>query len=179
MLKKVAKRVSGITKSTAETLLVELVTLHEKRKTIEKREGEIKDQLIKYLEKNISPDSKGHYTFEVLDPFGIPLIFQRQARKKISINQEKAISFFRENNLHSCFTEKEVIAKEVTQDQIVEVLLKHGYTNFIDREEVVDEIAVEKHILDGKLSMEDFENLCDTKITYANVVIKGEDKKCR
>lgn len=178
VLKKKKKK-SGETKPTFnkteyENYQLELYRLKQQKSLIEKREKELKQRLDEYMTSILTPDSKGHYTFTVVDESGNRIHLQKQARKSISLNEERAIEYLEERGLSHAIIEKDVIAEEVTEEQIIDVLMKHA-PHFLDKKNVVDESSLEQLVQEGAIPMEDFEKLCDIKITYAMTFI--DDKK--
>ncbi|MMZ46492.1 hypothetical protein D1872_81090 [compost metagenome] len=161
------------TKTQAENDQLELARLKEQIKVLTKREEELKNRLASYMEKNFQPDSKGHYLFTVIDANGKPIHLQRQARKKISINNEVAIPWLKKKHKEAIIP-VEKIADDVTQDQIIEALANSGYDEFIDVEERVDEDYLAQLISEGTLSMSDFEKLCKIDVSYAMTYISDE-----
>ena len=161
-------------KTEYENHQLELYRLKQQKSLIEKREKELKQRLDEYMTNVLTPDSKGHYTFTVVDENGNRIHLQKQARKSISLNEERAAEYLEEHGLTQAIVEKDVIAEEVTEEQIIEVLMRHA-PHFLDKKNVVDESSLEQLVQEGTIPMEDFEKLCDIKITYAMTFI--DDKK--
>lgn len=161
-------------KTEMDNSQLELYRVKQQMKQLEKREKELKGRLDEFMTHTFTPDAKGHYMFSTVDENGNKIHLQKQARKKISMNQERALKYFHENNMLGVLEDKEVVAEEVTQDQVLEVLSKHA-PHLLDRKTVINETAVEQSLTDGDLFMEDFEKLCDINITYAMTYI--DDKK--
>jgi hypothetical protein len=169
------KKKSDVANKTEMTnLQLEFHRIKEQRKLLEKREKEVKGRLDEYMSKAFEPDSKGHYLFTTVDENGNNIHLQKQARKKISLNEDRAFAYLIENGLEEAIVEKEVIAEEVTQDQIIEVLLQHA-SHLVDKKTSVDESTLEQMVTSEKIPMSDFEELCDINITYAMTFI--DDKK--
>lgn len=162
-----------ITKQQAEQFILEFNQLKENKKAIEIRENELKEVISDYLENNVKPDNKGHLLFSMQDKDGKPLHFMRQARKKVMLNQDEAIAILRNLDLDNAIERKKVIAKEVTQDQLIILAEKHA-KNFIDEVEEVPESTIKQLLDDGLISIEDFERMCEIKTSYAMTFIPDE-----
>jgi hypothetical protein len=165
------------TKTQAENDQQELVKIKAQIKELGKREDELKARLESYMMKAFKPDSKGHLLFTVAGADGKNYNLQRQRRRKITLNQEKAIPWLRENKFLDAIKTVDIVAAEVTQDQLVEALLDFGYASYVDTKEIADDIAISQLVQQGIISIEDMEALCDFSDTYAMTYIKDDDVK--
>lgn len=163
-----------INKTEAENSQLELFKVLATKKQLETREKELKARLATYMETALPTDDKGHRLFKVTDADGKNIYLQRQARKSIKLNQERAITFLKENDLAELVVPTYEIASEVTQDQLIEVLQKHA-PEFLNAIEYVDEKQLETEVINEKITMEQLESLCDINITYAMTYI--DEKK--
>lgn len=123
---------------SVEDIVEELVKLKERKKDIEKREKQLKEDLEIILVHEGLKDSKGNISMIVGNRLA-----QRQARKSVKIDKEKAEQFFKERNLW---------------DKVVKI------------EEVLDEDAIEQLVIEGKISVEDLETITNVKTTYAIII---------
>lgn len=177
MAKKILKKkveTPSYNKTEMENSQLELFRLKDQKKMLEKRENELKQRLGDYMAHSFKPDSKGHFLFTVLNEKGEKIHLQKQARKKITLNDERAISYLENKGLTDAIVEKQVVGADVTQDQIIEVLEKFA-PHLLDKKIVVDEPTIEQMLGNEQIPMEDFEELCDINITYAMTFI--DDKK--
>lgn len=166
------------TKLQAQNDQIELNNIKAQKKMMESREEELKARLATWMEKNLPEDSKGHRLFTVTGADGKPVHLQRQARKSIKLNHELAVQYLRDNGLVEAIDVKEVVAEEVTQDQIIEAIYKAKLAGaYLNQVEVVDEDAFAKLIADGTIDMEEAEALTETKITYAMAYVADEKLK--
>jgi hypothetical protein len=161
-------------KTEMENLQLEFYRVKDQMKLLKKREDDLKKRLDGFMSATLKPDQKGHYLFTVLDEKGNRIHLQKQARKSISLNDERAIPYLLEHGFADAVVEKEVIADDVTQDQIIEVIAEHA-THFLDIKKQVDETAIEQLVLNEEIPMDEFESLCDIEVTYAMTFI--DDKK--
>lgn len=76
-------------------------------------------------------------------------IFGSQARKSVSFDNDKAIAFFKENGYKDCYR--------------------------IVKKEELDEEAIEARFNDGDITLEDLEEITNTKVTYAIDIRKKEE----
>lgn len=123
---------------SVEDIVEELVKLKERKKDIEKREKQLKKDLEIILVHEGRKDSKGNTSMIVGNRLA-----QRQARKSVKIDKEKAEIFFKARNLW---------------DKVSRI------------EEVLDEDAIEQLFIEGKISAEDLETITDVKTTYAIII---------
>lgn len=178
MSKMKIKRKETYTRLQAENDQIELNNIKMQKKMLEAREEELKARLTPWMENNLPTDSKGHRLFTVKGADGKPVHLQRQARKSIKLNQERAVKYLRENEFEETIITKEVIAEEVTQDQIIDAIYKAKLAGaYLEQVEAVDEDAFAKLVSEGYISMEDAESLADIKITYAMAYIDDEKIK--
>lgn len=178
-LKPIIKRTLKPNFTEMSNYVLELNSLQKQQKDINDRVTFLKDKVAEYVDSNVESDAYGHRFYTVTDSTGKPLIFQRQARKKVSLNEDEALRFLRKRGLTGAIVEAEVVAEEVTEFQVVEALKKAGYSAFLDSVEVVDEDVLEQLVQDGKITAEEFESLCTIETTYASLIVKekkGEDK---
>ena len=164
-------------KTSIENAIIDLFELRKTIKLLGERETELKNRISAYVETNTSPDSKSNYFFSAKDSNGKEILFQRQARKKVILDMETAVKILKRKKLNNFITVKEVIAEEITQDQIVEALSSSGFDEFIDVEKLVTEDALEQLLLEEKITQEDFEKMCDIKITYASLCYEDEKEE--
>lgn len=121
-----------------EDIVSELTVLRERKKDIEKREKELKEDLGVILEREGIKDSKGSFKLIVGDKLA-----QKQARKSVKINRDKAEEFFKSIGIW---------------EEVVEI-----------KEEIKEEY-VEQALLAEKFTVDDLENITDVKTTYAIVL---------
>jgi hypothetical protein len=162
-----------------ENLVLELDNIQAQKKLIEEREDYLKDELKKYVTDKIDPDEKEHRNFFVIRKNGQPIHFQLQCRKKVSLNQERALRFFRKSRdqkLRDVIVEKKIIASEVTEDQLIEAL-EQVADEYLDTVEIIDEEYLEQLIVDQTLSMKTFESLCDVDKTFIPLIVRDRRKK--
>lgn len=150
---------------------LEFALIKEQKKQLEQREKELRGRLDEFMTATLKPDSKGHYLFTTINEKGEKIHLQKQARKKINLDRERAIKYLKKNGYKALMYEDFVIAEEVTQDQIIEVLEKHA-PEFLDKVVLVDEAGLEQAVLNEEIPMEDFESLCDIEISYAMAFVK-------
>lgn len=154
---------------------LELFRVKQQLKMLGGRENELKNELGTYMEKTFKPDVSGHYLFTTVDSEGNKIHLQRQARKKISLNEERAKAYLKKKKLLSkVVTKKEVIASDVTDEQVLDVLAEHA-PHLLEKIEVMDESAIEQLVTSEVIPMDEFEGLCDININYAMAYI--DDKK--
>jgi hypothetical protein len=144
------KKLSKVTKGTMtsrnpESIINELETLKANKKLIEKREEELKKELGVILEAEGTKDNKGSFNLIIGD-----IKAQKQARKTVKLNPEKAEELFKELG----------IWKDVTETKTV-----------------IKDDLVEQAVVDEKLSMDDLEKVTDIKVTYAIVIGKYEPEQ--
>lgn len=119
---------------TIGILVAEYNSLREQKKSIESQMAKVSADLKSYAEKNGTKDDKGSYYVEYGD-----YMIGKQARKSISFDVPKAVTFFR----------------------------KHGIPECVDTIEVINSDAVEQAINEGIISVEDLEKITETKISYS------------
>ena len=111
-----------------------------------KRIEKLKAVLDKHVDETTSPDNTGSR----LKPFtvnGALTYYKREARKKFSINDEKAETFF---------------AKKKLLDRVRKTR----------EERYWDEQEIEQLVTEDTISVEDIEAISDIKVTYASVLVK-------
>lgn len=74
-------------------------------------------------------------------------VYGKQCKKSVSFDKDKAIAYFKDK----------------------------GYDECVDTVEVINEDAVECHVNNGDISLEDLEAITVTKVTYAIDIKKKED----
>lgn len=172
--RKTAPKAVTINKTEAENSQLELFQIKQSMKQLETREKELKERLGEFMMKSLKPDGKGHFLFSTVDKDGNKVHLQRQARKKISLNQDRAKQFLIENKMDELIVTEPVVHPDATQDQVIEVLLAHA-PHLIANHEFVDEKGLEQAVINEEIKMEQFEELCDINITYAMTFIKDSD----
>jgi delta 1-pyrroline-5-carboxylate dehydrogenase len=165
-IKRKKKEPVSFNKTEMENAQLEFYRLKEQKKLLDKREDELKKRLSEYMERAISPDSNGHYTFTTLNEKGEKVHLQRQARKKVVLNPERAIDYLASNGYEDAIVGDEVIASDVTQMQVLDVLAQHA-PHLLEKVTKPDEVAVEQLVTSGTIPFSDFEQLCDITTTYA------------
>lgn len=115
--------------------------IRENEKMMKKRKTELANIIKEYSDKNGVPDDKGSLLCSN-DEYS----WGKQIRKSVSLNQEKALEFIKENELNDCITTVEVVNEEELENQF----------NL------------------GNVTTEDLENISDIKISYSTVVTKKE-----
>ena len=125
-----------------EELLKEYDFLREQKKTIEGRMKYLADQIKENAQKVGVRDDKGSFYAE-----NESFIYGKQAKKSVSFDKDKAIQFFKDNDLNDC----------------------------ISTVEVINEGAVEEHINSGDISFESLEEITVTKVSYAIDIKKKEE----
>ena len=168
--KKVVAKTGVMNKTEAENSQLELFNVLSTKRALEKREKELKERLGEYMNSHLKTDDKGHRLLTTLDNEGNKVHLQRQARKSVKLNQERTIEFLLENGFEDIIQEEEIIAPEVTTDQIIDVLIKHA-PDFIIKQDKVDELLLEQAVTEERISMTQFESLCDITVTYAMTFI--------
>ena len=171
--KRIVKK-PNMNKTEAESTQLELFNIKQNIKQLEARETELKNRLGEYMMKSFKPDAKGHFLFSTINSVGEKIHLQRQARKKVELNEERAKKLLAELGKKDLVVKQPQIAVEVTKDQLIDVLLEHA-PHLIDEVETVDEKALEQAVLNEEIPMETFEEMCDINVTYAMTFI--DDKK--
>lgn len=166
--KKASNKISA-NKTTIDNLVIEIQSIKQQKKLLEQREKELIDRVTPYVEKTVSQDSSKNYNYRVVSPTGEIIVFQRQARKKISLNHERAIRILKARKLFDAIYITEKIAPEVTEDQLIDAIIKAKMQAYLDTVEVVDEGVLEQLLLNEEINQEDFEEMCDMDITYATL----------
>ena len=138
MAKAGLKKKTTVVARSVEDLVYELTVLKDRKKDIEKREKELKDQLGQILEVEGIKDSKGSFKLVVGDKLA-----QKQARKSVKLNREKAEEFFKSIGIW---------------EEVIEV------------KEEINEDFVEQALLAEKFTMEELEKITDIKVSYAIVI---------
>lgn len=170
MLKKVKKlktsKPSKPNLTEIQNNIIELRELQDKIKLLGNRELELKAILKTYLENNVSPTEKGHRLITVLGKDGLPLTFQATRRRKISMNNDRVVEYFKKKKWDKYVEKKVIVSPQVTEEQLVDVLEKYS-PDFLDSVLTVPEDVIQQLIMDEKLDMDEFETLCDISDNYA------------
>jgi hypothetical protein len=132
------KKKTTVVARSVEDVVHELTVLKDRKKDIEKREKELKEQLGTILEGEGVKDSKGSFKLVVGDK-----LVQKQARKSVKLNREKAEEFFKSIGIW---------------DEVIEV------------KEEINEDYVEQALLAEKFTMEELEEITDIRVSYAIVI---------
>lgn len=138
MAKAGMKEKTTVVARSVEDIVHELTVLKDRKKDIEKREKELKEQLGTILEGEGVKDSKGNFKLVVGDK-----LVQKQARKSVKLNREKAEEFFKSIGIW---------------EEVIEV------------KEEINEDLVEQALLAEKFTMEELEKITDIKVSYAIVI---------
>lgn len=138
MVKAKLKKKTTVVARSVEDVVHELTALKDRKKDIEKREKELKEQLGIILEGEGVKDSKGSFKLVVGDKLA-----QKQAKKSVKLNREKAEEFFKSIGIW---------------DEVIEI------------KEEINEDSVEQALLAEKFTMEDLEKITDIKVSYAIVI---------
>ena len=138
MAKANLKKKTTVVARSVEDVVYELTVLKDRKKDIEKREKELKEQLGTILEGEGVKDSKGSFKLVVGDKLA-----QKQARKSVKLNREKAEEFFKSIGIW---------------DEVIEI------------KEEINEDYVEQALLAEKFTMEELEKITDIKVSYAIVI---------
>jgi len=138
MAKANLKKKTTVVARSVEDIVHELTVLKDRKKDIEKREKELKEQLGTILEAEGVKDSKGNFKLVVGDK-----LVQKQARKSVKLNREKAEEFFKSIGIW---------------DEVIEI------------KEEINEDYVGQALFADKFSMEELEEITDIKVTYAIVI---------
>lgn len=138
MAKANLKKKTTVVARSVEDIVHELTVLKDRKKDIEKREKELKEQLGTILEGEGVKDSKGSFKLVVGDK-----LVQKQARKSVKLNREKAEEFFKSIGIW---------------EEVIEI------------KEEINEDFVEQALLAEKFTMEELEEITDIKVSYAIVI---------
>lgn len=171
------KKEPKISLAEAERYQFELYQVLERKKQAEAREKELKAILAEYMDVALDADGKGHRLLKVVGEDGQTRYLQRQNKSSRKINPDRAIPLLLKKGLKDLIVEKEVIAKEVTTDQIIEALEKSGYDAYIDVLEEVDEKALTQKVVEGVISMSELKEITDVKEAYAMTFLKDLPKE--
>jgi hypothetical protein len=125
-----------------ESMLSEYDKLREEKKRIDDRMKVLSSDIKDYAEKHGTKNDTGSYYSET-EAFS----FGKQAKKSVSFDEPKALSF----------------------------LKNHSFTECIETKEVINEKAVENRVAKGDISYADLEDITVTKVTYA-IDIKKKDE---
>jgi hypothetical protein len=114
---------------------------------IEKKEEKLKKELDEYITKNVQADARGNRYFFAVDYVGKDIILKKEARKSVSLNEEKAILLF-------------------TRKKLINRVLKIRETQYLDEE------AIEELIEDGEVTTKEIESITDVTVGYAIKMVK-------
>ena len=114
---------------------------------LEKEEAELKKDLDAYVD--LTPaDTKGNRYFYSTDYAGNRIILEREARKKVSFNEERAIAFFKRRKL-------------------LDLVYKTKEVKYFDEEEINNLYQC------GDITAEELQSITDVTTTYATKFIKN------
>lgn len=120
MAKAVLKKKTKVVARSVDDVVYELTALKDRKKDIEKREKELKEQLGQILEGEGIKDSKGSFKLVVGDKLA-----QKQARKSVKLNREKSEEFFKSIGIWEEVIE---IKEEINEDSVEQALLAEKFT---------------------------------------------------
>jgi hypothetical protein len=152
--KKAVQSQSALTKLKAEDLVKERDAIKANTAIMAERLELINTELKIRVDSHGAKDDKGNKSWE-LTIDGNPRKLVLQARKKVSLNREKAEKLFKRLGIWDKVTSKVPATRVINEDYVQEAILKN------------------------ELSMDDFESVTDINATYAFVIdpIKEEDYK--
>lgn len=127
---------------SAETLSREYIKLREQKKLIDARMKELSATLKQQAETFGSKNDSGSYVYD-----SGRYIVSKVAKKSISFNTEKALSF----------------------------LKNHGLSDAIVSVETIDESVVEKYVADGTITYADLEDITTSSVSYAVDIQEKEE----
>lgn len=154
--------------------VLELATVKSQIKLLQTREKELKNRVSTGVEKHVEADSVGHYTYPVINTEGKKLYFQKQARTKVHLNEDRLRELLDKKGMtREVFIPVQKVAPEVTQDQIIEILEDHA-PHFLDTVEIVDDIGLEQLILSGGIEEKEFDSTLDKDTTYAHTFVDAK-----
>ena len=122
--------------------VAEYAKLRDQSKLIKTRMDELSKIIKDYSQKNGVKDDKGSFYCE-----NESYVFGQQARKSVSLDQEKSIAF----------------------------LKQHGFPSAIKTIEQVNEEEVERLLQEGSLSIDDITTLSNVKVSYSIDVREKEE----
>ena len=134
-------KITKFKSSEISSLLEEYDILRNQEKHIKSRMTTLSDLIKAYAEEN-GEISNGSYYMEVGN-----YQIGKVARKSISFDEEKAIQFFKDNDLEDC-----VVLKEVINDE-----------------------AVEEYVNNGTLTRSDLDDITKVKVSYS-VLVKAKEE---
>lgn len=120
MAKAKLKKKTKVVNRSVEDVVHELTALKDRKKDIEKREKELKEQLGEILEGEGIKDSKGSFKLVVGDKLA-----QKQARKSVKLNRDRAEEFFKSIGIWEEVVE---IKEEINEDNVEQALLADKFT---------------------------------------------------
>lgn len=129
MAKVKLKKKTKVVARSVDDVVYELTALKDRKKDIEKREKELKEQLGQILEGEGTKDSKGSFKLVVGDKLA-----QKQARKSVKLNREKSEEFFKSIGIWDEVIE---IKEEINEDSVEQALLAEKFT-MEELEEITD-----------------------------------------
>lgn len=133
---------SSVPTAHYESLAEEYVSLREKAKAIKARMDVLSAQLKEHAESWGVPDETGSFYVK-----GKSLVWGKQSKKTITFDEDKALAFFKDNDMDDCIT----------------------YVPSVNQE------AVEARVSNGEITVEELENITNTKVSYAVSVTRLED----
>lgn len=129
MAKVKLKKKTKVVARSVDDVVYELTALKDRKKDIEKREKELKEQLGQILEGEGIKDSKGSFKLVVGDKLA-----QKQARKSVKLNREKSEEFFKSIGIWDEVIE---IKEEINEDSVEQALIAEKFT-MEELEEITD-----------------------------------------
>jgi hypothetical protein len=123
----------------------QLNVIQQQKTELVKKEDELKKEINAHVDKVIQPDSNGHRFFIVTGYDGSQLIFEREARKSIKLNEERA---------------RELLAKKKLLKQAIRTI------------EVLDEEAINGFVVSNLLTLDELKSITDINVTYASKFVK-------
>lgn len=144
--------------SDIKAIVREYNHLREQQKFIKKRQSELADKIKKYSAEYGVKDSKGNMYLEDEE-----FIYGQQARKSVKLNEDKAKELFRRKDVYDLVVEKEVIEKEIINEEKLSELVEEGRISMEELEEVTD-IKVSYAIDVRRKEVEDTEDMPEVQI---------------
>jgi hypothetical protein len=130
-----------------EELCRRLHAIKQQKADIVKKEEDTKKELDAYVDDNVTADTRGNRFFTVIGYDGTELIFEREARTKIVINEDNSMKILkRKKLLDRVYKEK--------------------------REMYFDENEITLLFEEGKITKEDLAQMTDKVVTYASKFVK-------
>lgn len=136
---------------------------------MEKELKALRLQMFDFIEKETEPDSKGSFTKEFEDGTG----YQKQARVSMKILEDKVLEYAKEKNLPELVITTKKPSKEKEEELVAEIEKLKRY-DLLDEVQSIDEIELETAVLEGKITMEEFEEMVSRKVTYALIDLRNK-----